>query len=281
MNANRDDQVIDGFGDEWSRFDQAALSDDERQRIFDSYFAIFPWSDLPPEATGADFGCGSGRWAAVVAPKVGHLTCVDPSDRALAVARSNLAEMPNVDFVNEDVESMTLPLQSLDFGYSLGVLHHIPDTQAAMRACVARLKPGAPFLVYLYYDLDNRPGWYRLLWRCSNGLRRVVSRLPYSLRSGLSEAMALVVYWPLARAAKLLELAGANVNGFPLAFYRNRSLYVMRNDALDRFGTRLEQRFTKDQISTFMAECGLTSVRFSDAAPYWCAVGIRSLTAGR
>jgi 2-polyprenyl-3-methyl-5-hydroxy-6-metoxy-1,4-benzoquinol methylase len=32
----------------------------------------------------------------------------------------------------------------------LGVLHHIPDTAAAMRDCVRKLKLGAPFLFYLY-----------------------------------------------------------------------------------------------------------------------------------
>ena len=44
---------------------------------------------------------------------------------------------------------MPLPDGALDFGYSLGVLHHIPDTQSALRACVRKLKAGAPFLLYL------------------------------------------------------------------------------------------------------------------------------------
>ena len=49
----------------------------------------------------------------------------------------------------------------MDFGYSLGVLHHLEDTQAGMAACVRKLKPGAPFLVYIYYALENRPIWFR------------------------------------------------------------------------------------------------------------------------
>lgn len=61
----------------------------------------------------------------------------------------------------------------------------------------------------------------------------------------------------------------------PLGFYRHLSFYTMRTDALDRFGTRLEQRFTRKQIQSMMESAGLINIRFSDDAPYWCAVGIR------
>jgi hypothetical protein len=47
----------------------------------------------------------------------------------------------------------------------------------------------------------------------------------------------------------------------------------MRTDALDRFGTALEKRFTKEQIASLMVGAGLTNVRFSDSFPFWCAVG--------
>ncbi len=43
MTENIDKQVVEGFGDEWSRFDQSALSGEELERMFDIYFNIFPW----------------------------------------------------------------------------------------------------------------------------------------------------------------------------------------------------------------------------------------------
>ena len=49
----------------------------------------------------------------------------------------------------------------------------------------------------------------------------------------------------------------------------------MRTDALDRFGTALEQRFTARQIRQMMAAAGLERIQFSDAMPYWCAVGYK------
>jgi MYXO-CTERM domain-containing protein len=273
--TNVDDRTVAGFGDEWSRFDQKPLDAAELGELFDRYFHLFPWEELPEKAQGFDLGCGSGRWAKLVAPRVGVLHCIDASADALAVAKQNLASFPNVRFAHASVDSIPLAPDSMDFGYSLGVLHHVPDTAAGVRACVDKLKPGAPFLLYLYYAFDNRPLWFRAVWKASDVGRRVISRMPHPVRYGLSQAIAAGVYLPLARTAAGLERAGVPVETFPLSAYRRSSFYTMRTDALDRFGTRLEQRFTRAQMETMMRDAGLDRIRFSDAVPYWCAVGIK------
>lgn len=242
--------------------------------MFDNYFSIFPWNRLPESAVGFDLGCGSGRWAKLVAPRVGKLYLFDPSEDALNVARRNLAGTSNVEFALAGAGNIPLDDGECDFGYSLGVLHHIPDTEAGMRECVTKLKAGAPFLVYLYYNFDNRPAWFRLIWRISNAIRSVVCRLPHGFRFAISQVLALLLYWPLARAAWLLEKVGVNVASFPLSQYRNNSFYVMRNDALDRFGTSLEQRFSKVEIEAMMRRCRLSDISFSTTS-FWTAVGYR------
>jgi hypothetical protein len=65
------------------------------------------------------------------------------------------------------------------------------------------------------------------------------------------------------------------VHGIPLSFYRDHTFYTMRTDARDRFGTPLEQRFTRVQIAQMMQEAGLVDVKFSTGAPYWCVVGVK------
>jgi len=273
--SNVDTGVVRGFGDEWTRFDQAGLPLEEQRRVFDMYFAVFPWEKLPPGAVGFDLGCGSGRWAQLAAPRVGTLHCIDASDAALAVARKKLDALPNVEFHHASVDAIPLPDASMDFGYSLGVLHHVPDTAAGIAACARKLKPGAPFCLYLYYRFDNRPFWFRRLWDVADVGRAVICRLPYPARSAVSQAIALSVYLPLARAARSLDRAGIDAHDFPLWAYRNSSFYVMRTDALDRFGTRLSQRFTRDEIRRMMTAAGLERVTFSEGLPYWCAVGYR------
>lgn len=151
----------------------------------------------------------------------------------------------------------------------------MPDTTAGLAACVRKLHRGAPFLVYLYYAFDNRPAWFRGVWRISDMFRRIISRLPFWLKRLVCEVLASVVYWPLARLALLGELAGRTVGNWPLSAYRRQSFYVMRNDSLDRFGTRLEQRFTRAEIELMMQQAGLDRIQFSEAEPYWCAVGYK------
>ena len=276
MSANIDNQVVAGFGDEWSRFDQSGLSQDELERLFDNYFSIFPWEELPADAVGFDLGCGSGRWAKLVAPRVGKLYLFDPSSEALSVARRALAETGNCEFAVAGADDIPLDDKSCDFGYSLGVLHHIPDTEAGLRACVAKLKPGAPFLVYLYYDFDNRPAWFRAVWKTSDAIRQVICRLPHGPRYALSQILAASLYFPLARTALIAEKLGMNPRNIPLSQYRHNSFYVMRNDALDRFGTRLEKRFSKAEIEAMMKRCGLENITFSTTS-FWTAVGYKAV----
>jgi ubiquinone/menaquinone biosynthesis C-methylase UbiE len=273
--TNADARTVDGFGDEWERFDQSQLDSREHLALFKKYFKVFPWAKLPAQAEGFDMGCGSGRWAQLVAPKVGRLHCIDPSS-AIHVAKRNLRLQVNCEFHAAGVADAVLPEKSMDFGYSLGVLHHVPDTAEGIKACVRMLKPGAPFLLYLYYALDNRSVFYRGLWKASELIRGAVSAMPHGLRYIVSQAIAGTVYWPLARFAKLLESVGfsaAQAAAMPLGFYRHLSFYTMRTDALDRFGTALEQRYSKAQIHSMMAAAGLQDIVFSDESPYWCAVG--------
>jgi ubiquinone/menaquinone biosynthesis C-methylase UbiE len=275
---NADRPTVEGFGREWSTFTQSdtEFSAEERQRIFDGYFSIFPWQILPPDAAGADIGCGSGRWATLVAPRVGLLHAVDASSDALAVARKNLGGLAHVRFHQASVSALPFADGELDFAYSLGVLHHVPDTSGAIRDVAAKLKAGAPFLIYLYYALDNRSALFRAVWIASNAVRIVLSRLPYALQIVATTIIAATVYWPLARAAGLLERFGAMPRSWPLAFYRRHSFYVMRTDAFDRFCTRLEQRFTRVQIAAMLRAAGFSEIKFSESEPFWVAVAVKA-----
>jgi len=272
---NLDPATVAGFGREWMTFDQTALSAEELESRFEQYFRLFPWSDLPSEPIGFDLGCGSGRWARFVAPRVKTLHCVDASAAAIAVAERALVHQENCVFHIASVDEIPLPADSMDFGYSLGVLHHVPDTPAGIRACVMPLKPGAPLLLYLYYALEQRPRWFRVIWQATNAARLLVSRLPNRSKLLVTSAIAALIYLPLARLARLRERLGGDVDAMPLSTYRDSSFRTMRTDAYDRFGTRLERRFSAPEIRQMMEAAGLDRVTFSPEPPYWCAIGYR------
>ena len=124
---------------------------------------------------------------------------------------------------------------------------------------------GAPFLLYLYYDFEDKPALFKLIWKLTDLLRlNVISKLPPSIKKIICSIIAIIIYYPLARFSRLLEIFGINVENLPLSDYRNKSFYIMNNDALDRFGTKLEQRFSKKDITNMLKNSGFHKITFSN-----------------
>jgi hypothetical protein len=63
VTRNVDPDVAAGFGHEWSTFKQGEteLSSADREAIFESYFRIFPWQDLPSDPVGIDAAAAAGH----------------------------------------------------------------------------------------------------------------------------------------------------------------------------------------------------------------------------
>ena len=256
------------------KFDQSKLDTKELVKIFEDYFKIFPWKKIDKKSEGFDMGCGSGRWAKVVAPKVGFLNCIEPST-AINIAKKNLSKNKNIKFIKSKIENVNLKTSSQDFGYCLGVLHHTENTEENLIKCISLLKKGAPFLVYLYYKFDNRNFIFFLLWKLSDLIRKIISQLPEIFKILFSDFFALFVYYPVARILFILDKLNLDVRNIPLNYYKNLSFYTMRTDSRDRFGTSLEKRYTKKQIFNMLHKAGLHRIKFSENAPYWCAVGFK------
>ena len=271
-NKNKlEEKVIKDFGNEWNEFNQSGLKTEELESNFLQYFNIFPLNELDPSKTGFDLGCGSGRWAKLIAPKVKTLNCIDPSQKALEVAKLNLQNFNNINFIEKQISEIEINSNTQDFGYCLGVLHHTNQLNLGLKFCNRVLKKNSPFLIYLYYDLENRPLYYKLLWKFSNFLRKIISLLPFKFKKIITDVIAILVYFPCARISLLFNLMGFNVFNIPLSDYKNKSLYTMRTDALDRFGTKLERRFSKKDIKELLLNNGFKEVVFSSNMPYWVA----------
>jgi len=269
---NIDNNVVNDFGKEWKRFNHLNINKVDLSFSFGQYFNIFPMDELNTNAQGFDMGCGSGRWAKFIAPKVGILNCVEPSKSALKIAKKNLLNFKNVKFYNASVCDDIIKENSQDFGYCLGVLHHVPDTLSGIKSCAKLLKKDAPFLLYLYYNFENKSFIFQNIWKISNILRIVISRMPKKLKFLLCSLIAIFVYWPIARTLLYIEKMGINVTSAPLNDYRKKPFYFMNNDALDRFGTRIEKRFSKKQIINMLEKSDFKDINFSENTPFWVCI---------
>ncbi len=269
---NIDYKVVNEFGDEWLKFYEH--DDDLVKKGGEEYFDILNNQIVNSNTYALDIGCGTGRWTKYLAPKVGFIEAVDPSN-AIFAADKLLENIKNVRLSKASIETLPFADETFDFVMSIGVLHHIPNTRQALIDCVKKVKRGGYFFIYLYYNLERRGPFYKALFKSSDWVRKIVSRLPGRIKHFVCDVLAIIFYMPFILVGRFFKFLGFKdlAKRIPLHGYQNRSFFMIRNDALDRFGTRLEQRFSKKQVVEMMEAAGLTDIVISPGIPFYHAVG--------
>ncbi len=139
----------------------------ERHRYHD----YAPWM---PEVMGFDafrgkrlveVGCGMGTDLLQFARGGARVIGLDLTPRSVAVSREHFS-VYDVDapFAISDAEHLPFPDNSIDVYYSNGVLHHTPDTEAAVREAHRVLKAGGTAKVMLYHR-SSFAYWFELMFR--------------------------------------------------------------------------------------------------------------------
>lgn len=265
---NTHPSTIKAFTSEWIRFGTSSISHIDLPGK--QYFDILAESELLPNAKVLDIGCGSGRWSRYVSDKVNSIDALDPSDSIFHSARIN-RDKKNIRFTQASIDCIPFEDESFDLALCLGVIHHMPNPAEALKKIAAKLKPEGKLLLYVYYNFENRGVTFKFLFALANVLRQIVSVLPDKLKFIICDLIALFVYMPLVFLAKVTRtIAGTETfRRMPLSYYADKSFSTIRVDALDRFGTPLEKRFSKFQLKQMLRDAGFEQVKFSDYEPYW------------
>jgi SAM-dependent methyltransferase len=247
-------RTAESFAYEWERF--GALREEWRKN-FDDYMQPHP----PGSFAGRlllDVGTGSGRHAFHAAELGARVVAVDLGG-SIDVARANLP--PEVLTVQADAERLPFEPGTFDFVMSIGVLHHLPDPERALRRIAPLARPGGHVHVYLYWVPEHR--WHARVLRLVTAARRVTVRLPHRLLHALcvplAAALAVTVVWPyrlLRRIPRLRRVADA----FPLKTYADYPFGVLVNDQFDRFSAPLERRYTRAEVVEMLRGAGLENV---------------------
>lgn len=278
VGPNLDPEIVGSFGSEWKKF--RWFSDEAIETAAAEYFDVIPKDALRGVRHALDAGCGSGRWSRYLSNHVGFVESIDPSEAVWSAAGLN-RDRSNVRVTRASIDGIPFADGSFDLAICLGVIHHLPDPALALGRVVQKVREGGMVLVYVYYSLDHRGPLYRALFGVADVIRRGVSSLPGWLKHVVCDAIAFSVYLPLVGLARLASSMtgehGASER-LPLAYYRNKSLREIRTDALDRFGTSVERRFTRDEFVAMMKAAGLEDITVSTRAPFWHGVGRRAAT---
>ncbi len=117
--------------------------------VMSDMVAICGGQRSPLELRMLEIGCGVGRMTRMLARIFGHVTGVDVSEEMIRQAKSNTADLQNVNLVVGDGCTLAgLPDASYDFAFSFIVFQHIPSYSVISSYCreVFRvLKPGGLF----------------------------------------------------------------------------------------------------------------------------------------
>ena len=249
------------FGSEWLTYPDIMP---EHEDEFALYFDLINIPDLKNMRV-CDLGCGIGRWSYFLRDKCRELILLDFSE-AIFAARKNLKESENAIFLMGDIQRLPLRSGFTDFLFCLGVLHHLPVN--ALREVRALKNYASTILVYLYYALDNRPFYFRMLLDIVTPIRKAASKIrsPF-FRTGFSTFIAWTVYVPLVYLGKFLKHFHLSRNIPLFEGYDKKTVHRIKQDVYDRFFTRIEQRFTKNQILEL--ENDFKKVTVSENLPYW------------
>lgn len=255
-----DEMYAASFGYEWCHFKKTQLDSFTGTTI-----SRDRWIDItglqPEDLKGkvvVEAGCGAGRFLEVVAPHAKQAIGIDLS-AAVEAARDNLlSRFKSISIVQADLNHLPLRNGSVDFIYSIGVLHHIPDTEGGIRSLVSRLKPGGEITVWLYGPRALSPlplpaDVYRFVgsrMRRSSLLSFLKSYVPFALRTHRLPG--------LGRVMKYL-LPAPEYPRLPIPSHLRLEWSIL--DAFDRFATRIEKHFTEENLRAILNRAGLVNIK--------------------
>jgi SAM-dependent methyltransferase len=248
----------DSFGYQWQRFQRTQL--DHAHRDLSELDFARKTGLTPQDLKGKlvlDAGCGMGRFAEVVTRWGARVVGIDLS-AAAEVAAKNLADREFVAF-QADVFSLPFAPESFDCIYSMGVLHHTPDCEKAVKVLPQYLKPGGTLAVWLYSGYNK---WYRF----SDQYRKITHRMsPRTLHSFFRVAVPFF-YW-LDRGLRVVPVVGKPVAGmvhhvFPVNRHPDPEVRVL--DTLDWYSPKYQSKHTYEQVFRWFESCGLEGLSIGD-----------------
>jgi SAM-dependent methyltransferase len=181
-------RTAETFGFQWTTFDVSDRAEDST--VFLEKTGLSP-NDLEGKLV-LDAGCGGGRYARLAGEAGARVVALDLSS-AVTHARRLTAALPNVCVVQGNLINPPLAPHSFDVVYSLGVLHHTPDTLRAFQSIARLVKPGGHLAVWLY----RRNTFVQEVLNSS--ARAITTRLPVSAVLMIARAGAVAGALPGVR----------------------------------------------------------------------------------
>ena len=199
-------------------------------RNYNAYLCDLVIKNTAPAESVLDFGAGAGTFAEPVQAEGRKLTCLEPDENLQAHLRAK--------GLNVIADLNALPNTLFDSIYSLNVLEHIEDDEAALSQLVRVLKPGGTLVLYvpafqlLFSSMDRKVGHFRRYRR--KPLMRLVEKCGFELlHASYVDSLGFLA----AVLYRLVDRGDGEINRGALAAYDRFVFPISR--ILDRIVGRL------------------------------------------
>lgn len=263
------DRTRESFGYQWTHFSEMATDFRENFLLY-----ISPVDEtFFPGKLGIDVGCGFGRHIYNAANFGAEMIGLDISD-AIESTRQNTEHLPNVHLVQADIYRPPFADGTFDFAYSIGVLHHLPDPEAAFRRVTALARPGGTVFIWVYSKSRVVSNW---LLGCA---RAVTTRLPAPAQNAVSLVAAIIDWAAFVTPYRLL----ASVRGVApvvdrvplprLKVYSRYPFQVVWADWFDRLAAPIRFYYNQHDLEGWVTRARLLRTKISATGLFgWRAYG--------
>jgi len=261
------------FSFAWSNFAQ-----DEVRKAWhkDSFYYIRHIPDsVFYRKRGLDAGCGSGSDAINISKRhAATVVAFDIHDH-MEITDENIKDLPDIALVKADINNPPFKLDSFDFAYCFGVLHHLVSPEEAFRRLSRCVKRGGHLIIYVYEDFSKRSHIERIALKLVNLLRKITRRMPptilYAICFILTPAVWICCSVPTRMMMKFRATKGI-AERIPYRHTLNPACIV--SDLYDRFSPPIEKRYSKDQVEQLFLNHGFEDINIVNIRG-WLAWGRR------
>jgi SAM-dependent methyltransferase len=266
MNDRLANQTIEDFGRQWTAYRDSAGYYGSVEIFRDMFGPLLSPEDVAGRRV-MEIGSGSGRIASILlAAGAAHVVAVEPS-AAFDVLRDNLqAHAGRVTLLRLTGDAVP-PTGDLDYIFSIGVLHHIPDPEPVVRAAYGALRPGGRLGVWLY-GREGNGAYLGVL----TPLRAITRRLPHRLLA----ALVSVIDVPLVAYVGLCRLLPLPLAGYMREVVRRLHPSKRRLTIYDQLNPAYAKYYTREEAHSLLARAGFEGIAVHHRHGYsWSVVGTK------
>lgn len=252
-----DQDILSGqkFGISWGQFSR--YDEKYRNQFFDWLNPVAP--SFLRNKTILECGCGKGRHTRIVAESMAkNIVAVDIGD-AIEIAYAQVGKMPNVHIVQADIANMPVR-QEFDFGYSVGVLHHMDSPEGGFRSLASKIKPDGSICIWVYGFENN---WW--IVNIVSPLRiAITSKLPTYVLKLITSILTVAVISYSKLIARPWHALRAKADWLPRVFYEDYLAYIAQFDftethniVFDHLVAPVAEYLKREEVETWFKNIGI------------------------